>query len=58
MMKPAPIWRRRLIADGLAGIALLFSGCVYLRLLAVKRQLADFDRNFTLQTRARHPHDV
>src|SRR5262249_19389854 len=29
--------------------ALLLGGCVYLRLLAMKHQLADFDRNFTLQ---------
>ncbi len=34
----------------LTGAVLVLSGCVYLRLLAFKRQLADFDRNFTLQT--------
>jgi hypothetical protein len=33
-----------------AASALLLSGCVYLRLLELKHQLADFDRNFTLQT--------
>ena len=35
---------------GLAALALLLSGCVYLRLLEVKRQLAQFDRNFGVQT--------
>jgi hypothetical protein len=28
----------------------MLSGCVYLHLLQLKRQLADFDRHFTLQT--------
>lgn len=32
----------------LLAIAVLSGGCVYLRLLALKNQLADFDRNFTL----------
>ncbi len=42
---------RRTLAFGLATFALLFlSGCVYLRLLEFKRQLADFDRHFTLKT--------
>lgn len=41
----------RLVAAGLLSLGLfLLSGCVYLRLLEFKRQLADFDRNFTLQT--------
>lgn len=31
-------------------VCLLLSGCVYLRLLEFKRQLADFDRHFTLKT--------
>ena len=33
-----------------AAVALLSSGCVYLRLLELKRQLAAFERNFTLET--------
>lgn len=41
---------RRLLALGLAAVALLLGGCVYLRLLEVKRQLGDFDRFFTLDT--------
>jgi hypothetical protein len=41
---------RRLAALGLVALALLLSGCVYLRLLEFKRQLADFDRHFTLHT--------
>jgi hypothetical protein len=41
--------RRRATAVGLAGVALLLGGCVYLRLLQLKRQLADFDANFTVQ---------
>jgi hypothetical protein len=35
---------------GLCAMAVLLSGCVYLRLLQLKRQLADFDRNFALET--------
>lgn len=47
--------RRRLsprpwLAFGLACLALLLSGCVYLRLLELKKQLGDFDRFFVLQT--------
>ena len=34
----------------LASCLFLLSGCVYLRLLALKRQLAEFDTNFTLET--------
>lgn len=41
---------RRAAAAGLAALGLLLAGCVYLRLLAFKRQLADFDRHFTLRT--------
>jgi hypothetical protein len=41
---------RRVLALGLVALALLLSGCVYLRLLEFKRQLADFDRHFTLHT--------
>jgi hypothetical protein len=33
----------------LGALTLALGGCVYLRLLAMKRQLADFDRHFTLQ---------
>ena len=43
-------WGRRAAALGLAALCVLLGGCVYLRLLAFKRQLADFDRHFTLQT--------
>ena len=34
----------------LAGVAVLLSGCVYSRLLTLKRQLADFDRFVELRT--------
>jgi hypothetical protein len=44
--------RRAVMAGALAAAALLVSGCVYLRLLQLKRQLADFDANFTVQTAA------
>lgn len=40
---------RWLAVLALGSIALLLSGCVYLRLLQLKRQLADFDANFTVQ---------
>lgn len=43
-------WPRWLAATALAAAALLLSGCVYLRLLALKYQLADFERNFALET--------
>ncbi len=43
-------WGRRILGVGLAALCLLLSGCVYLRLLEFKHQLADFDRHFTLQT--------
>lgn len=42
---------RKWFAAGLASLALLFGGCVFLRLLAFKRQLGEFDRNFTLETK-------
>lgn len=42
--------RRGLAALAVGAAVLLLSGCIYLRLLALKRQLGDFDRNFTLQT--------
>lgn len=41
---------RRCLLAVLAGLASLLSGCVYLRLLEVKRQLGEFDRFFTLET--------
>jgi hypothetical protein len=44
--------RRAVLAIALASVALLVGGCVYLRLLQLKRQLADFDANFTVQTTA------
>ena len=40
---------RLLAAVALGAVALALGGCVYLRLHAMKRQLADFDRHFTLQ---------
>lgn len=43
-------WPRALVASALIGASLLLNGCVYLRLLEFKHQLADFDHNFTLQT--------
>lgn len=43
-------WQRWLLTLGLCSVALLLSGCVYLRLLALKRQLGDFDKHFALQT--------
>ena len=57
---PAPVARaprplrftRRAVACGLVALALLLGGCVYLRLLAFKHQLADFDRFFTIKTDA------
>lgn len=41
--------RRWPAALGLAVIVFLLGGCVYLRLLAFKHQLGDFDRSFTLE---------
>ncbi|HVU34520.1 MAG TPA: hypothetical protein VHE61_13885 [Opitutaceae bacterium] len=43
--------RRRLGAAGAITVAgLLLAGCVYLRLIQLKHQLADFDHNFTVDT--------
>jgi hypothetical protein len=42
--------RRPWIALGLAAAALLLGGCVYLRLLELKRQLGRFDQYFSLRT--------
>ena len=47
---PAARSSRLAFAAALVGVALLLGGCVYLRLLDLKRQLADFDRHFALQT--------
>lgn len=50
-MNGGPHTRRRWAkAVGLISAAAVLSGCVYLRLLALKHQLADFDRHFALQT--------
>ncbi len=48
-MKKRPVWRRTLFrAALLPAVCLLFGGCVYLRLLELKRQFADFDRYFSV----------
>ncbi|MBM3855124.1 MAG: hypothetical protein FJ399_18545, partial [Verrucomicrobia bacterium] len=46
----APPRGRRFRAAALALCALLLGGCVYLRLLEVKLQLAKFDRYFALRS--------
>lgn len=43
-------FRRPVLACGLAALALLLGGCVYLRLLELKWQLDQFDRNFAVST--------
>lgn len=43
-------WSRRWLAGGIAALALLLGGCVYLRLLELKQQLGKFDRFFALHT--------
>lgn len=43
-------WTRICLAFALASAALFLGGCVYLRLLELKKQLGDFDRHFALQT--------
>jgi hypothetical protein len=46
-------WRRRsqaATAVAMAAVALLLGGCVYLRLLELKHQIAAFDRNFGVST--------
>lgn len=50
MTPGAPRRSRTALALGVAALALLLGGCVYLRLLEVKRQLAQFDRHFAVQT--------
>jgi hypothetical protein len=50
MTQPQRPRTRAWLAVGVAALALLFSGCVYLRLLEVKQQLGKFDEFFGLQT--------
>ncbi|MEO5959632.1 MAG: hypothetical protein ABIZ49_01245 [Opitutaceae bacterium] len=45
-----PLLKRAILLPALALIALALSGCVYLRLLELKRQFEQFDRHFRLQT--------
>jgi hypothetical protein len=47
--RAAPKPRNRILLAFFSAAALLLSGCVYLRLLQLKRQLADFDTHFTVQ---------
>lgn len=50
--QPAMPHRRRLLPLlALTAVALLCSGCVYLRLLQLKLQLGDFDKNFAVDAR-------
>jgi hypothetical protein len=44
----APLRDLRRFAPLLVALCLLLGGCVYLRLLELKHQLAEFDRNFTV----------
>jgi hypothetical protein len=51
MIRPPRKWRARYLpALTFCAAAFLLGGCVYLRLLALKHQLGDFNRNFGLQT--------
>ncbi len=50
MSLPRRPWARRLLAVGLLAGATLLAGCVYLRLLELKGQLARFDEHFSLDT--------
>ena len=43
-------WKAFTFAAVVGATALLLGGCVYLRLLQVKHQMGDFDRNFRVQT--------
>lgn len=43
---------RAVAACLVAALALVLGGCVYLRLLELKHQIADFDRNFGVETNA------
>ena len=50
-MKRAPRrWTRGILMASAVALALLGSGCVYLRLLELKRQFSQFERFFALQT--------
>lgn len=49
-LRPFPSSTRLLRALVVAAVALVLSGCVYLRLLEVKQQLGKFDEFFALQT--------
>ncbi len=49
-MRTRPRARPLLAAILIVAVALLASGCVYLRLLELKHQIAAFDRNFTVET--------
>jgi hypothetical protein len=50
MSSPRRRWLRPLRAFALASLALLLGGCVYLRLLELKKQINRFDDFFALQT--------
>jgi hypothetical protein len=43
-------FRRSVFLAGLAAVALVLGGCVYLRLLQLKLQLGDFEKNFAVAT--------
>ncbi len=46
-----PRWTKRVFAAGaIVATALLLSGCVFLRLLEVKRQFEAFDKNFAVES--------
>ncbi|MEO7414344.1 MAG: hypothetical protein ABIZ81_13410 [Opitutaceae bacterium] len=49
-MTGSPRRWRRLAAVSLCAATFFLSGCVYLRLLALKHQLGDFNKNFGLRT--------
>lgn len=50
MMRARRLSTRLMLALAAACVALLLGGCVYLRLLELKKQLGQFERFFTLQT--------
>lgn len=50
MSRPNRRWSRGLLGMGAALVLILGTGCVYLRLLELKRQFAQFERFFALQT--------
>lgn len=49
-MKPRPPWAQIGFVFALLAFATLASGCVYLRLLHLKNQLADFENHFSTDT--------